>query len=65
MAVNHFVRGSSPCWGAKQIKGLESIYSKPFLYYRTIPQAVIKKQIKKIISSNHIKYTLTFQLTHK
>jgi hypothetical protein len=29
VAVNHWVRGSSPCWGAKQIKGLREIVS-PF-----------------------------------
>jgi hypothetical protein len=24
MAVNHWVRGSSPCWGAKHSKGIRS-----------------------------------------
>jgi hypothetical protein len=36
VAVNHFVRGSSPCWGAKKFKGLENETSKPFLFVTTV-----------------------------
>ena len=35
MAVNHWVRGSSPCWGANQIKGLQEIVS-PFLFTKNL-----------------------------
>ena len=33
MPVNHRVRGSSPCWGAKHNRGLEIIVSNPLLLY--------------------------------
>ncbi len=32
MAVNHLVRGSSPCWGARQIKA-QPILVGPLLFF--------------------------------
>ena len=45
VAVNHWVRGSSPCWGAKQIKGLQILVCSPFFFFPTLlptPRMVTK-----------------------
>ena len=54
-AVNHWVRGSSPCWGAKQNQGV-TINHKPFFDYKYFdfqpyfqPSREIKNRPKPVV----------------
>ena len=43
--VNHRVRGSSPCWGAKQNRGLQSSVCKPLLLFQPYFQPSAQNQV--------------------